>query len=173
MSAALAGDPASCSQAGGSLRRLATALRDAEARMTTGFDDPELAWSGRAATTARRSWGRLSLASRTLADELDRVGSQLQDHAADLAEAVHVARHVEDRAAAAGLRQVDGRLTPAWGVTGVADSAAVAAQEATRASLQAELDTALVQLGRRRARLAAVTEASGERILEQTAALRR
>ena len=170
---AVAGDPASCSQAGGSLRRLATVLRDAETRMTARFDDPELTWSGRAATTARQSWERLSLASRTLADELDRVGSQLQDHAADLAEAVQVARHVEDRAAAAGMRQLDGRLAPAWGVTGVADSAAVAAQEATRASLQAELDTALVQISRRRARLAALAEASGERILEQTAALRR
>src|SRR5688500_10999260 len=96
-----------------------------------------------------------------------------RDRPADLAEAVQTARHVEDRATAAGLRLVDGVLTPAWGVTGVADEAAVQAQDHVRASLQAELNAMLVQISRRRSRLAALAEACGERIRQQTATLRR
>jgi hypothetical protein len=135
-------------------------------------DDNQI-WSGRAATAAHRRQDELSSTALAVADELDRIGSLLQDHAADLAEAVQTARHVEDRATAAGLRLGDGVLTPFWGVTGVADQAAVQAQEDVRASLQAELAATLVQISRRRSRLAALAEASGERIRQQTAALRR
>jgi hypothetical protein len=168
----LSGDPASCSQAGGSLRRLATGLRDADSCAAAAFAEVDPPWPGRASTAARRSRETLSRTTLAVADEIDRVGSQLQDHAADLAEAVQAARHVEDRAAAAGLRLVEGAFTPVWGVTGIADESAVQAQERARATLQAELDTTLVQIGRRRARLAALAEASGARIREHTAALR-
>lgn len=173
MSLSISGDPASCSQAGGSLRRLATTLRDGAERATSGFDAAGDAWSGAVATRTRRTQASLAEAAGVAGDELDRVGSQLQDHAADLAEAVQAARHVEDRAAAAGLRVVDGRVVPAWGVHGIADGQSARAQDDASAVLQAELDTALRQIGRRRARLVALLEGSGQVLADQAARLRR
>ena len=172
MTAALHGDPASCSQVGGSLRRLAADLRSAgaasgEAHTLLGED-----WSGRVARSVGRRTRTLVDAASAATEELDRVGSLLQDHATDLAEALQQARAVEEAAQQAGLAVADGRVVPRWGVAGVADEEALGVREARRSELQAQLDHAVLQLTRRRARLTAALEAARSVLAHHSAALR-
>ena len=157
----VAGDPASCSRVGGSLRRLAASLRtegravdDVVARRRDAPRPPAVV------VRALRRADALGDASGAAAQELDRVGSALQDHAADLAEAVADARGLEARAQAAGLQVVDGKVSPAWGVSGLADVAATADREQVRAQLQGELDQLRHVLAARRQRLASTVAAS-------------
>lgn len=172
MTAALHGDPGSCSQVGGSLRRLATALRSAAGR--TAHEHEQLAdeWSGRVARALGRRTVVVVDAATTAAEELDRVGAQLQDHATDLAEALQDVRAVEEAAQAAGLAVTDGRVVPRWGVAGVANEDAVDVREERRAELQARLDHTVLQLSRRRARLTATLEAARTVLADHAAALR-
>lgn len=172
MTAAVHGDPASCSQAGGSLRRLAAELRAATSPAAAAHDDLGVEWSGRVARTVGTGSRAVLDATSAAAAELDRTGALIQDHATDLAEALHDARAVEARAQAEGLTVTDGRVVPRWGVAGVADEDALAAREARRAELQAELDHVVLQLGRRRARLAAALEAASTALADHSAALR-
>jgi hypothetical protein len=167
------GDPASCSRVGGSLRQLATALRTSARTTRTAMDDPDLKRPGTVVARARRQLTGLADAASAAALELDRVGSALQDHAADLAEAVADTRAVLARAEAAGLRATDGRLAPAWGVSGVADAPADATREEQRAALQRELDRLLSVLGARRHRLAATVAASSTVLVDHGRTLRR
>jgi len=169
----LDGDPASCSQAGGSLRRLATSLRTAHRTAAGAGSELAEAWSGRASVAARRQHEAVTSSAATAVEELDAMGSQLQEHATDLAEALQTARSVTDRAEAAGLQVHDGRVLAAWGVTGVADPELARAREETAARLQAELDTATLQLSRRRARLAAAAASGRERLARAAEGLRR
>jgi hypothetical protein len=169
---ALHGDPASCSQAGGSLRRLAAHLRSAtdvaaQAQAVLGED-----WSGRVARGVGRRTAVVVDAATAAADELDRVGALMQDHATDLAEALQQARAVEEAAQQEGLAVADGRVVPRWGVAGVADEAALDAREARRSDLQTQLDHAVLQLSRRRARLTAALEAARSTLADHGAALR-
>lgn len=172
MSAALHGDPASCSQVGGSLRRLAVQLRSATAATATLQADLGEEWSGRVARTLGRGTRCVTDAASAAAAELDRVGSLLQEHATDLAEAVQEARAVEQRIDAAGLSVNDGRVVPQWGVAGLADEDALAAREVRRAELQAELDGVALRLGRRRARLTAALESAQAVLADHSSALR-
>jgi hypothetical protein len=96
----------------------------------------------------------------------------LQDHATDLAEALQQARAVEEAAQREGLAVADGRVVPRWGVAGVADEAALDAREARRSDLQTQLDHAVLQLSRRRARLTAALEAAHSTLADHGAALR-
>lgn len=167
------GDPASCSRVGGSLRQLATALRTSARATQTAVAAPDLHRPGTVVARARHQLTALGDAAEVAALELDRIGSALQDHAADLAEAVADVRAVLARAETAGLRATDGRLAPEWGVSGVADAPADAAREEQRDSLQSELDRLLAVLSARRHRLAATMAASSSVLADHARTLRR
>lgn len=171
---AVAGDPASCSRVGGSLRQLAASLRTSargvEDVVAGSRDQPR---PGTAVVRALRRSALLGEAATRAAEELDRVGSALQDHAADLAEAVADARRLEARAESTGLQVVDGRVSPAWGVSGLADVAATADREQSREELQAELDRLRHVLAARRQRLATSVAASTEVLARHADGLRR
>ena len=172
MTIAVHGDPASCSQAGGSLRRLASELQAATNRAAGLHRALDEEWSGRVARAVGRGSRALLEASSSTAAELDRAGALLQDHATDLAEALQEVRAVEERAQAAGLAVAEGRVVLPWGVAGVADEAAAAAREAQRDDLQARLDRAVLHLTRRRSRLAASLEAARAVLAGHSADLR-
>ncbi|KRE57201.1 hypothetical protein [Phycicoccus sp. Soil748] len=171
---AVAGDAASCSRVGGSLRRLAASLRTearaVDAVVAQAREEPR---PGAVVVRSLRRAGRLGDAAAAAAHELDRVGSVLQDHAADLAEAVADARRLEARAEAAGLRVVDGVVAPVWGVSGLADVAATADREQVRAELQRELDQLRHVLAARRQRLASAVTASTDVLAGHADGLRR
>jgi hypothetical protein len=169
----LAGDPASCSLAAGSLRRLASQLQASGARTAGAGDDLDSASSGRVVRGLGRRRALLLEAAHTTAAELDRTGSLLQDHATDLAEALQELRAVESLAVEHGLDVADGRVALRWGVSGLADPSAAAALEQTRAGLQARLDSAALHLGRRRARLADSLEQVRVALAARSAELRR
>jgi hypothetical protein len=154
------GDPASCSQVGGSLRRLAEGLRADADRAAGAFGDLRGHWSGSVAVRARRRADALCTTAREAADELDRVGAALQAHAADVADSAHAVRQVAERAAKAGLHVVDGEVLPAWGVTGLADPSRDGGRDEARMALQRDLDVLLAQLGRRQSRLARAADAA-------------
>ena len=172
MSAAVHGDPASCSQVGGSLRRLASQLRAAGAQVQATQAELADEWSGRVARTVGRGSATVVEATTAAAAELDRAGALLQDHATDLAESLQEVRALEERAQVAGLSIQDGRVVLRWGVSGVADEDALAAREARRTGLQAELDRVVLQLGRRRARLTAALEAATALLADHSSLLR-
>ena len=169
----VAGDPASCSRVGGSLRQLATSLRASGRATHTAIADPGLLRPGTVVARARGRLTRLDDAAAAAAHELDTVGSALQDHAADLAEAVADVRAVVTRAESVGLCVLDGELAPAWGVTGVADAPADATRAEQREALQSELDRLLAVLAARRRRLAATMTASSRVLADHATALRR
>ncbi len=110
--------------------------------------------------------------AQATAAQLDRTGMALQAHATDLAEALHEARAVEERATVAGLRVVDGQVRLPWGVSGVADAASVSVLEDQRDLLQADLDRTAVLLARRRQRLVETLTAARVELAEQALALR-
>lgn len=178
MTETLPGDPASCSQAGGAMRSLASRLRVVgrrahEAAGSTRSRERDLARPGAAELRVGRRIDVVDRAAATATQELDRVGRALQDFATDLAE-LHAQYHrLAGRAAAAGLRVVDGSLVPAWGVAGVADPQAVTTQEAVRSSLQPELEAVLRSVAARRQRLLTVLREGQGRVDHHRAALRR
>lgn len=172
MTIAVHGDPASCSQAGGSLRRLASELKAATGRAAEAHRSVDEEWSGRVAHAVGRGCRLLLDASSATAVELDRAGAQLQEHATDLAEALQEVRAVKQLAGAAGLAVVEGRVVLPWGVAGVADVGTSAAREEQRAALQAQLDRAVLQLTRRRSRLTASLEDARVVLAEHSATLR-
>jgi hypothetical protein len=176
---AVAGDPASCSRAGGILRRLASEVRTTGRSAHRAFDPGvdgaagERARPGVAETAARRRYDTVDRAAAALATELDRLGKDLQAHASDLAEALGAARQVAGRAEAAGLRIADGRVVADWGVSGVADSATATTRDSARTALQSELDTVQHRLRRQRRRLAATAAEAQATLAAHAGALRR
>jgi hypothetical protein len=167
------GDPASCSQLGGALRQLATRLRSTGRAAHDAFDNGDRARPGPVVVQARRRVDLLDAAAAAAAREVDRIGTALQAHASDLAEAVGHGRRLTDRAESLGLRVADGELAAAWGVSGVADERARAQQDAHREGLQGELDTVTAQLARRRQQLAATLRESQDTLASHAGALRR
>ena len=173
MTDAIAGDPASCSQAGGALRRLAAALRGTNRPAHEAFAADPGHRPSRVEVTARRRMVSVDAAVASTSVVLDRVGTALQEHATELAHAVAAGRQLTARAQALGLEVVDGAVVPAWGVTGVADSAAVAARDTTAAALQAELDALRRAVNARGEQLAALADDARHTLASQTTALRR
>jgi hypothetical protein len=169
----VSGDPASCSQLGGSLRQLATRLRSTGRAAHEAFDNGDGARPGPVVVQARRRVDVLDAAAATAAREVDRVGTALQAYASDLAEAIAHSRLLAERAEAAGLRVVDGELAAAWGVSGVADGLASTQQKALRDRLQDELDSVTALVGQRRHRLAAALRESQAALATHAGALRR
>ena len=171
----VSGDPASCSQLGGALRRIATGLRTEGAALHR--EVVETGPSGErpppVVQRSRRRAAALDDAAAAAAHELDTAGSLLQSHAADLSEAVAAVRDLTERAAAAGLRVSDSEVTASWGVTGVADPDVSAAREARGVALQRELDQVLTVLAHRRARLVAALRASADTLAHHAEELRR
>lgn len=172
----VSGDPASCSHLGGSLRRLAADLRGAGRRCHDVFDsafgDPS-SHHGPVLRAARRRADVLDAATAAAARELDTVGTALQSHASELAEALAAVRDLSSRAERAGLQVRGPAVVPTWGVSGVADSAAWSAQQAAQATLQSELDRLLALLASRRQRLGSTLRASTEALARHAAAVRR
>jgi hypothetical protein len=183
VSAGLQGDPGSCSQAGGSLRRLSSRLESATTRAdraTADLRSDDATSGGRERARTRRAARDLARRQRALLDaahamsaQLDRAGSALQEHSSDLAEALQELRDLEGRAAAAGLRFVDGRVELRWGVAGVADAGDAAARQGVRDELQTRVDRVLLLLARRRARLAEALESARQALADEAAAVRR
>lgn len=171
---AVAGDPASCSTLGGSLRQLATRLRTAGHEAHDAFAGDDDARPAPALREAQRSAHLLTAATSAAAREVDRVGAALQAHAADLAEALADSRRVTARATRSGLRVDDvGEVATAWGVSGVADGAASAQQEAALARAQAELDAVASLVASRRQRLVVVLRESQAVLATHAEELRR
>ena len=179
MTEPMPGDPASCSQAGGTMRSLASRLRVAGRRAheatadATGSAETGPARPAAAELLVRRRIDVVDRAAAAATQEVDRVGRALQDFATDLAELHGQYHRLAGRASAAGLRVVDGSLVPSWGVAGVANPQAVATQEAVRSSLQPELDAVLRGVALRRQRLLTVLHEGQGRLDHHRAALRR
>jgi hypothetical protein len=144
------GDPASLSACAGTARSVAERLATRAGGLRTASDRCGEGWTGRASASTRRSAALLAEAALETAEQLDRVGRVLQDHATDLAELVARGRAIEERAGSAGLVLRDGRVELDWGVTGTADAGADRARDEVRAALQSELDLVLAQHRRRR-----------------------
>jgi hypothetical protein len=172
---AVAGDPASCSQLGGALRRIAAELRTSGEALhrevvtfgSTGERPPPVV------QRSRRRAAALDDAAAAAARELDAAGTALQGHAADLGEAVAAVRDLTEQARSAGLRVSDTEVSASWGVTGLADSAASAARDDRRIALQAELDQTLTVLAHRRGRLATTLQTAADTLARQADELRR
>lgn len=144
------GDPASLSACAGTVRSVSERLGGNATGVRTASGALGEGWPGRTSAATRRRAADLAAATAATADQLDRVGRVLQDHATDLAELVARGRALEERARAAGLEVRDGRVEIGWGVTGAADLEADRARASTQAALQAELDLVLAQHRRRR-----------------------
>jgi hypothetical protein len=177
---AIAGDPASCSRLGGTLRQLATRLRTTGRATRAAFEShSSLDDGGRARPDpvllrARRRVDALDAATAAAAREVDRVGAALQAHSADLSEAVADLRRLTARAERAGLTVGDsGEVTAAWGVTGVADGAASTQQLELLGRLQSELDAVAALVAQRRHRLAVALRDSQDVLATHAEALRR
>lgn len=177
MSDIVHGDPASCSQLGGTLRQLATRLRTtgraAHDAFDRSYDDGAGARPASVLVQARRRVDALDAGAAVAAREVDRIGAALQAHASDLAEALAESRALAQQAQDAGLRVVDGELAAAWGVSGVADGTATAQRDAVRGKLQARLDAVAALVGQRRQRLAATLRQSQALLATHAGALRR
>lgn len=167
------GDPASCSQLAGALRQLAAQVRAGSRPLHDTLATRDSPRGGAVVARARRRASLLDEALAASTVELDRVGTALQAHVTDLAEALADSRAVLERAAAAGLEDQQGRLVPRWGVAGVADGRVAADQDAARTALQEELDSVASLLRTRRSRLAATVAASRAVLARQAEALRR
>jgi hypothetical protein len=172
---AAAGDPASCSQLGGALRRHAVTLRTAGDALHGELAAPPEP-GHRPPPVVQRSRRLLAALDRAVAGavpELDAAGAALQGHAADLGEALAALRDLTERARTAGLRVDDTEVTVTWGVTGVADPTASAVRDDRRQALQAELDQVLTVLAHRRTRLAAGLRAATDTLARHADELRR
>ena len=170
----VAGDPASCSHLGGTLRQLATRLRTAGRAVHDASDHGADARPGPVLLQVRRRVDPLDAATATAAREVDRIGAALQAHSADLAEAVADSRRLAARATQAGLRVSDeGEVATAWGVTGIADGDASAHQLDALDRLQRELDTVAALVAQRRHRLVLALRESQVVLAAHAEALRR
>jgi hypothetical protein len=170
----VAGDPASCSRLGGSLRQLATGLRTTARVARDAFDDGDQARPGPVLAQARRRVDGLDAATAAAAREVDRVGAALQAHSADLAEAVADSRRLASRATETGLRvSAHGEVATAWGVSGVADGDTSAHQLEVLGRIQTELDTVAALVAQRRHRLVLTLRESQAVLAAHAEALRR
>ncbi|MBK8757904.1 MAG: hypothetical protein IPM08_12460 [Actinomycetales bacterium] len=123
-----AGDPASCSHMGGTLRRRAAGLAQAAYPLP-----------------ADSATGRLAGA---VCAQVDRAGRALQGYAQDLAEALATHERLAVRAAAAGLDVQGWRVVEPYGIVTVPT---IQARREAAPDLQAALDRGNARLGRARA----------------------
>ncbi|HEX2704781.1 MAG TPA: hypothetical protein VHM65_03410 [Candidatus Lustribacter sp.] len=139
------GDPASCSELGGTLRRAAARLGDGRDALR-----PGLAGLGRRdGRAASRVADELALLDRTI-ECLDEAGAALQRYATELAELGEAARVRRARVEAGGLVLEQWRVSEPWGPSGVDD--AMARREAVPA-LQQQADQLHARIARARALL--------------------
>lgn len=172
MSTPLLGDPASMSALGASLRRTAVLLAADGEQLTATLDDAAPGWSGPRSVALRRRTGTVATQTRSLASTLDDVGRSLQAAATDLAAAIGRLRELEDAARAVGLEVREGTVTRGWGITGVADPAALHDEDRHREQLQERVHQAVTTLGRRRARLVDDLTRAAELLAASSAELR-
>lgn len=138
------GDPASVSALAAVLRRAAGDVERALVGATQDGTD-----SRRHAARLRALRGR----GEAVTTSMERAGHLLAEHAADLADALGLARRIVERADSLGLR-VDGTdVTRARGVRGLADAATEETRTVALARLQHVLDTVLLDLDTRRREL--------------------
>jgi hypothetical protein len=167
------GDPGSVSACAGTVRAVADRLARIGPPLGSAVAELADGWPGRASATTRRRGGSLAAAAGTTSAALERVAGVHLDHAPALADLGARARRAEDRAAAAGLAVRDGRVVPAYGVTGEADADGDRARAETAAALQRELDGLRALHARRRDWVLGVLLASSEELSGVSHALRR
>ncbi|QKE85473.1 hypothetical protein [Arthrobacter sp. NEB 688] len=167
------GDPGSLSACAAAAADVARRLEASGTALAPAMEALGDGWPGRASVTARRRGAELAAGAVAAAEELERLGRELQDRATDLADLVARGRMVEERAAAAGLAVRDGRVVPAWGVRGEADAGAVADGTVAAERIGAELTLVLHQHRRRRDLLLADLRASTDRLAALSHTLRR
>jgi transcription initiation factor TFIIIB Brf1 subunit/transcription initiation factor TFIIB len=149
------GDPASVSALAAVLRRTAGDIERALAGTTEGGTQ-----SRRHAARLRALRGR----GETVTASMERTGHRLAEHAADLADALGLARRLVDRAASLGLRVDGSDVIRPRGVHGLADAATEEIRTEALARLQRVLDTVLIDLDTRRRELRAdLTSEQGRR----------
>ena len=166
------GDPASLSACARTAAEVAARLRAEAGGLEHATAALGEGWTGRLSAATRRSTAELAGATASLADELERTARVLQDQATDLADLVARERALRERATASGLDVRDGRVELAWGVTGTADATRRDEQEATRATLQADLDLVAAQHARRREFVLGMLRASTATLAEVAHGLR-
>lgn len=172
MSTTLLGDPASMSALGAALRRHAVQLAADGERLSSGLDAASPGWRGPRATGTRRRASTVAAQTRTIAASLDEVGRALQEAATDLAATIAHLRELEDAASALGLEVREGAVTKGWGITGVADAAAVHDEDRCRQRLQERVHQAVTTLGRRRAHLGEELARAADLLAQSSAELR-
>ena len=166
------GDPASLAAAGATARRVARELAVVGGRGRTAYASLGEIW-GTSTSVRTRKQGRQAMAALTdVGRHTEQVGEALQTYAAELSELQARARAVVDAAAERGLVVAEGRVLPAWGVTGEADPRTVGERHSQVRALQAELDAVAVQQRRRRDRLLARLAESRQDLEVLAAALR-
>lgn len=149
----LLGDPASISALGASLRRTAVRLSADGEDLASALADATPGWRGPRSVQLRQRAATTAEQTNAVASALDEVGRSLQGAAADLSTAIASLRELEDAAAALGLEVREGAVTKGWGITGVADPAAVRVEDDRRERLQERVHQSVTTLGRHRARL--------------------
>lgn len=154
MTTPLLGDPASMSALGATLRRTAVHLTADAEDLAGALSDASAGWRGPRSVQLRRRASTAAEQTATTASALDEVGRSLQATATDLSTAIARLRELEDAAAAMGLQVREGAVTKGWGITGLADPAAVRDEDERRHRLQKQVHQTVTTLGRHRARLA-------------------
>lgn len=153
MTTPLLGDPASMSALGASLRRTAVHLTADGEALAGAVAEAAPGWRGPRSVQLRRRSSAAAEQTTAVASTLDEVGRSLQSAAADLSAAIARLRELEDAAAAMGLEVREGAVTKGWGITGVADAAALRDEDDRRHRLQERVHQTVTALGRHRARL--------------------
>ena len=172
----VAGDPASCSQLGGTLRQLATRLRTTGRAAHDAFDDgdDDPPGAGRSAQARRRV--DAARCRRRRGGRARSTGSArpCRRTPPTWPRRSPTRRRLTARATQAGLRVSDeGEVAAAWGVSGVADGAASAQQLEVLERLQSELDAVASLVAQRRHRLVVALRESQTVLATHAGALRR
>ena len=178
MTGAVGGDPASCSQLGGTLRQLATRLRTTGRAAHDAFDSRRRRRRrarARSLVQARRRVDLLDAATAAAAREVDRVGTALQAHASRPGRGGRRQPPARPRAPRRpGCGSSDGRGSPRPGASAASPTRRPApSRTPLRDRLQGELDAVAALVGQRRHRLAAALRESQDVLATHAGALRR
>lgn len=115
------GDPASCSQLGAVLRRESARLADRRRSLHRAVEELS-GWTGETGERARGRIARQLSALGRCSEQLDDAGAAVQRYATELATARELGRQAQQRAAAAGLLVVEGRVVEPWGPSSADDA---------------------------------------------------
>ena len=166
------GDPASLSAIGTAARRASRDLEAARQASATAYASLKDGWGTSTSVRTRKQGGRALATLAEGARHAELVGAALQSYAGELSALQARARAAVDEASAAGLVVDEGRVRPAWGVTGEADPGASRSSADAVRRVQVELDAIATQHRWRRDRLLAEVAASTSDLEQLASALR-